>query len=135
MRNWRKRSHRDSERQQDAVNLKKLAEGLVQATAEKERLTELLKIAAGEQARLSSEMESAASAAVAGAVVRRKRFAGADREFGEARPPPGGRKGGAARAARGATGRAATNNGERREPAGDLPVAARGPRDEIYSTE
>ena len=47
-----------SERQQDAVNLKKLAEGLVQATAEKERLTELLKVAAGEQARLSSEMEA-----------------------------------------------------------------------------
>ena len=45
------------ERRQDAVNLKKLAEGLVQTTAEKERLTELLKIAAGEQARLSSEME------------------------------------------------------------------------------
>ena len=88
LRNWRRRSQpRPVNGNRTPSTSRSWLKGLVQATAEKERLTELLKVAACEQARLSSEMEElAASAAVAGAVVRRKCFAGADRESGEARP-------------------------------------------------
>ena len=117
------------------MNLKKLAEGLVQATAEKERLTELLKIAAGEQARLSSEMEELRRAPPLPAPscdesALREQIANLERHVhrqAEERVE--------LLARLGATGRAATNNGERREPAGHLPVAARGPRDEVHSTE